>query len=603
MANRKVNKHILGVMVTSRAVHAALLEAGTDDATVVRRFMRPRSGSNPAAATSSLPELQSDDATDFSVQFTDGGSGMENMFLGSEFGGAEAANALGQESEKPEKFSTFMLELSDILTECKDAGFPDPVIVFAEGASDVNQVEIRVARDKNKKGEAKPASRNELMETLATQHSGVITEECVAFLSLTPSEEGIPRHLAIFPKEVDPVASTLATMREQITRQMPTVRFLDTEVSLYLGVARASRHLTPKKRAQVEAEMPDGPRNTLVVRAGVEDTLVLFMQDDTLRQSEILRSLTTYEAPETICSRVLLLQDEYGIGEVQQVLLLSEEREEDLVESFEMFFPDARVESMRQYMPEMNQEKSNDVATGTLVPAIAAALRISSDARYQNVFEDVNLLPKQLLRRRLQLPVTWQVLALYVLLFCTVLFFMGRYFTQQSQIAEKQRAIQQFEREVGPLTVDAKQLQASIDSLQAVHEQYMRSLNVLEGLLQGSDKWSRALEKSSREVAGVSGIWIESWNPRNGGRGLELSGNATARDHVVELAQRLDGTIATLTFSEIRDWPVYSFKLNMPLENGLPKAAEYLRKRAAEQAEEAAANVPVTSAALQDSTP
>jgi hypothetical protein len=71
----------------------------------------------------------------------------------------------------------------------------------------------------------------------------------------------------------------------------------------------------------------------------------------------------------------------------------------------------------------------------------------------------------------------------------------------------------------------------------------------------------------------------------------------------VELAQRLGGTISTLTFSEIREWPVYSFKLSMPLENGLPKAAEYLRKRAADQAEETAANVPVTSASLQDDTP
>jgi Tfp pilus assembly protein PilN len=388
-------------------------------------------------------------------------------------------------------------------------------------------------------------------------------------------------------------------MREQITRQMPTVRLLDTEVPLYMGLARASRNLMPKKRGEAEVEAPVDLRNTLVVRAGIEDTLVLFMQDDTLRQCEILRSLTAYEAPETICSRVLLLQDEYGIGEVQQVLLLSEEREEDLVESFEMFFPDARVESMRQFVPEFQKEQGGDVATGTLVPAIAAALRVSNDSRYKNVFEDINLLPKQLLRRRLQLPVTWQVLAVYVLLFCSVLFFTARYFTQQSQIAEKQRSIQQFEQEVGPITVDAKQLQASIDSLQAVHERYMRSINVLEGLLQGSDKWSRALEKSSSEVANVSGIWIESWNPRNNGRGLELSGNATARDHVVELAQRLDGTIATLTFSEIRDWPVYSFKLNMPLENGLPKAAEYLRQRATDQAEQAAASVPVTSTSLQ----
>lgn len=599
MANRKVNKHILGVMVTSRAVHAVLLEAGADDANVVRRFMRPRARGGASSPTA-LPEMQSDDATDFSVQFTDTSSGMDNMFLGSEFGGAEAASALGQEGSKSDQPSTFMLELSDILTECKDAGFADPVIAFAEGASDIHQVEIRVVRDnKGKKADTKPASRSELMEQLASQFTGMITEECVAFLAMTRTDDGVQRYLAVFPKEVDPVASTLSVMREQITRQMPTVRLLDTEVPLYMGLARASRNLMPKKRGEAEVEAPVDLRNTLVVRAGIEDTLVLFMQDDTLRQCEILRSLTAYEAPETICSRVLLLQDEYGIGEVQQVLLLSEEREEDLVESFEMFFPDARVESMRQFVPEFQKEQGGDVATGTLVPAIAAALRVSNDSRYKNVFEDINLLPKQLLRRRLQLPVTWQVLAVYVLLFCSVLFFTARYFTQQSQIAEKQRSIQQFEQEVGPITVDAKQLQASIDSLQAVHERYMRSINVLEGLLQGSDKWSRALEKSSSEVANVSGIWIESWNPRNNGRGLELSGNATARDHVVELAQRLDGTIATLTFSEIRDWPVYSFKLNMPLENGLPKAAEYLRQRATDQAEQAAASVPVTSTSLQ----
>ncbi|MCH6579526.1 MAG: hypothetical protein IH802_04090 [Nitrospinae bacterium] len=121
-------------------------------------------------------------------------------------------------------------------------------------------------------------------------------------------------------------------------------------------MARATRNMVPQKPRRatdaLDEALPiasDEAFNTLIVRAGAEDTLVLFLQDDTLQQSENLRSLTAYEAPETICSRVLLLQDEYGIGEVQHGLLLSEEREDDLIESFEMFFPEARVESLRQY--------------------------------------------------------------------------------------------------------------------------------------------------------------------------------------------------------------------------------------------------------------
>ncbi len=612
MAKRKTSRQILGVMITGRAVHAVLLESAADGAQVLRRFMRQRTSRFGGAQAPTVPDLQkSDDDGDFSVQFSDTSSMAEHMFLGSEFGGLDAAGITDPGGEKKELAATFVLELGDILAECRDAGYPDPMVAFCAGASEVNQVELRVLRETKSRGDGdkqkkkappKAASRSELLELLGEHHSGAVIEECVAFLPMTPSEEGMQRVLAVFPKALDPVASTLRTMREQQGRRMPTVRLLDTEVPLYLGLARATHNLTPRKRHADDEEMPaEEGRNTLIVRAGAEDTLVLFLQDDQLRQSENLRSLTAYEAPETICSRVLLLQDEYGIGEVQHVLLLSEEREDDLVESFEMFFPDARVESLRQYVPEFDDEERGEVAGGALLPAVGVGLRLTDDDRYRDVFEDVNLLPRQLLRRQFNLPVTWHVLALYVLLFCSVLYFMGRYFTMEKQISAHQRSIQEFQATAGPVTTDAKTLQGRIDSLQAVHARYMRAINVLEGLLQGSDKWSRALEKTSKEVAGVTGIWIESWNPR--ADGLELSGNATARDRVVELAERLGGTISSLTFSEIREWPVFSFKLSMSLENGLPEAARYLREQVAAAEQAAAESVPVTSAVLPAQQP
>ncbi len=610
---KQVTRHTLGVMITSRAVHAALLEAGSDGPKVIRRFMRQRT-SRFSSAQTALPGLQNDeDATDFSVQFTENTSSMENMFLGSEFSGLDFTRQ-DELGEQKDQAATFMLELGDILAECRDAGYPGPLLAFVAAASEINQVELTVLRNaraethaggkSKRKFSTKIARRSELLELLAEQHSGSFEEETVAFLPMTPSEEGMQRCLAVFPKVNDPVASTLRTMREQQGRRLPPIRLFDTEVPLYLGLARASRNMAPQKPRRATDAVDDRSLvasdeafNTLIVRAGAEDTLVLFLQDDTLQQSENLRSLTAYEAPETICSRVLLLQDEYGIGEVQHVLLLSEEREDDLIESFEMFFPEARVESLRQYVPALEDEYAAEVAPGALLPAVGVALRLSDDARYKGVFEDVNLLPKQLLRRRITLPVTWHVLALYALLFCTVLFFMARYFTLESEIATHQRNIQSFQAEAGPVTYDARTLQAKIDSLEAVHARYMRAINVLEGLLQGSDRWSRALEQMSTEVSDVTGIWIESWNPR--GDGLEVTGNATTRDQVVDLAERLGAKIGSLTFSEIRDWPVYSFKMNLPLEQGLPKAAQYLRQQVAQAQREAAETIPITSAALE----
>lgn len=602
-------------MVTSRAIYAALLESNADGLNVTRRFMRQRS-TRFGVTQGALPDSHEAGGGDFTLQIGEGSDFGDNMFLGAEFG--VGGPGVGEEGNAAAGANTsFVLELGDILAECRDAGYDNPTLAFCVSPSEVNQVELRLpasgkateARASTRLGqrandrEAKPvkpgasASRGQLMELLKHQHKGLVLEDLVTFLPMTPSDEGMRRYLAIFPKPEDSVAATVRALREQEGRRLPSIRLEDAEVPVYLGIARAALNLAPASpELSATAE-----RNTLVVRAGIEDTLVLFLHEDQLQQSENLRSLTAYEAPETICSRVLLLQDEYGIGDVHHVLLLSEEREDDLISSFEMFFPDARVESMRQYVPQITEDTAEGVASGSLLPAVGVGLRLTGDPRYEKVFEDVNLLPKALMRRRVSLPITWHVLALYVLLFVTVLFFVGRYFSMESDIAEHRRNIQQLRAQTGSIPdeiTDVQALQARIDSLQAVHEQYMRALQVLEGLLRGSDLWSRALEETSREVGEVSGIWVEEWSP--GGNTLRLSGSSMERDRVVDLAARLEANIVELSFSEIRDWPVYSFEMQVPLENALPEAAQFLREQVATSGTAAADSTPVTSVSLQE---
>lgn len=301
---KQVSKHTLGVMITSRAVHAALLESGSDGPKVIRRFMRQRT-SRFSAAQTALPDLQnSDDSNDFSVQFSEGSSSMENMFLGSEFSGLEF-NRQDESGDHKDQAATFVLELGDILAECRDAGYPEPNLAFVAAASEVNQVELTVLRNTHAKADTdadkktkkkvskKTPRRSELLELLGSQHSSPFEEETVAFLPMVPSEEGMQRVLAIFPKANDPVATTLGTMREQQGRRMPPIRLFDSEVPLYLGLARATRNMVPQKPRRATDAIDDGAMlasdeafNTLIVRAGAEDTLVLFLQDDVLRQSE-----------------------------------------------------------------------------------------------------------------------------------------------------------------------------------------------------------------------------------------------------------------------------------------------------------------------------
>lgn len=561
-------------MVTSRTVEAVLLHQTEDGPAVIRRFSRQRALEQTGqGAIPTTPDLEAEDSSDdFTIQFGDAPGGSE-MFLTSEFG----ADGADERGDVPTPFD---FELADILAECRDAGYPDPAVAFAVGSNEVVQLEMHVPSE----GKKRP-DRNKLLKLLKQQHDAPFDEERVSFISMTSSDEGEYRFLAVVPRSHDAVTETLKAFRTRKDQRMPAARLLDSEATLFLGLARSALKLhrevpeldaDDSEKPASPALDPDEPRTSLIVRAGVEDTIVMFLRGDAPMFVERLRSLTSTDAPETICSRILLQQDEYGVGDVHHVFVLSQDRESELVETFETFFPDACVERLTDHIPPPPSGYSTDISGFTFVPAAAAALRILSTQRYDGAFEPVNLIMRRYTRRAPKLPFTWHVAVMSLLLFVSVFFFGIRFASQQYTIAQYQEKL----RSHPPILVDEdiNALQSRIDSLRGTSERYLHALNVLDTLMIGSDRWSRTLEKTSSGTAAVNGIWVESWRPV-GQRQVRLNGNATARDRVVRLAERMDGHIESLTFSEIRDWPVYNFVIDIPLPEALPEAAEYLRER------------------------
>lgn len=577
---RRVGGTYLGLHVTPSTVYAALVQETADGFTILRRFARQRSADHGVSSpdvSDGTPESLDDDS---GVRFSQGGDlGAGDLFLDTEFG--DLAN-LGEFDESSvgghgKQALPIVFELKDLLDECATAGYDKPQTAFVVGHPAVECVELLVPDEKRKDDKAKKAEakkdaepagdvkRDRLLTRLGEEYDQPFDKDRVGFVPMTP-REGVRRYMAVVPTNEDAVPESLELLREQSgTRSVP-FRAEDAEVSVLIGMARWAFPADPHE-------------NTAIVRVGSENTLVVLLQGGVLHHQEHMLSVTTLDGPDTICSRVLLQQDVQGIGTVHQVVVLSEEREDELVRGFSAFYPDARVEALRHGVREHGviPPGGENTIQARVLPAVGAALRVALGHRKEAPFEDVNLLPKRLrrVRPKLEFGIAWHTLVAAVVLFCTVLFFVSLYFAQQGEIAEAEQRVAAYPAEVN---MSPQALQAQIDSLNTVYMRITSTLATVDSLLIGSDRWSRSMARLARAGVSTGGTWVEQWNPQ--GQQVQMTGFATGRGQVVQFAERMNGTIDELSFADIRDFPVYRYSVTAPVPEEMPEVALYLREQA-----------------------
>lgn len=577
---RRTGATFLGVYVTQASVYGTLLQETEEGYQVLRRFARQRNaqaGDVPDFAGITA-DTASEDAADVAIQFGDSNdfSGSD-LFLGSEFGDLANLGELDDTlSGSKQQAAPVVFELKDLLDECATAGYDRPLTAFCIGQPAVDYVELLVPNEKRKEAKkedrkqkiaaedaaSQPLRRERLLGRLAEEYTERFEKDRVAFVPMTP-REGVRRALAAVPTVEESLAESLELLREQSGMRSVAFRAIDTEVNVLVGLARWA--------------FPPAPdENTAIVRVGTENTLVILLQGNELHHQEHMLSVTTFDGPDTICSRVLLQQDVQGIGTVHQVVVLSEEREEELVRGFAAFYPDARVEALRRGLREhgIAPAPGDAALSARALPAVGVALRLALARQKETPFEDANLLPKRLrrVRPKLDVSVAWHTLVAGVLIFLAGLFFVSLYVAQQREIAAAEQRLAAYPQE---LQMSSRALQHQIDSLQTVHLRITQTLNTIDSLLVGSDRWSRSMARLARSTASTGGTWVQQWNPQAGS--IQLAGFATGRDQVVQFAERMEGSIDELKFHAIRDYPVYSYVVTAPIPNELPEVARYLR--------------------------
>jgi len=556
-------------MVSAGGLYAVLLERTDEETTVQFRLSSTEGGmedeSLPFEGPDEMASGMEEESDDVTIQFGDEDGGGGEMFMGSEFDELEGGD--GGDVGSADTWN-FQAELDEVLEECAERGYEDPEIAFCSTTSEIDSVELRLPPDESDENEAEedeqglplPASRSTLIEMLEEQYEGGVEEGRVGFVPMHRTGDGHQRVLALIARPGGPVLSTLSAMQDQTLARSPRTRLLDAEVSLYLGLARSILQLPPGT-----------PEKTILVRSSPEDTLVLFIEGNTLRQSEHLPELTSEDSAETICSRVLLLQDEYGMGEVQHLMLIAEDDEEVLADAFKSYFAGANLRLLRTHLPS-----GEDTDAEAYVAATGAALRLLDDPEYAPFFQDINLLSKTYTASRFRLPVGWSVPALLTLLAVTTLGFVWYYYVNASAISERRSTLQRLQQQVEQ--VDQKALQSRIDSLKSAASQYAGANEVVGDLLKGSNKWSAGLATVTERINQIDGLSIDQWSPQNEGQ-VTVVGRSTDRSKVVSLAHRLEGEILELTFTETRDIQLYNFQLTVPLDTTQPDAINYWREQ------------------------
>ena len=574
---------VLGIHVTSQKVFGVLVRLTSDGYEPLRQFVRNRVEGQHDGDTGAMTPDQIGIPTDAELNSTDGVDiqfgGAGELDFSAEFSGLSDIPEVGFGDTAPdlqERIQPVVFEVKDILEECVQAGFPRPAIGFAVGAPDVDYQEVVVPPEKRakttkkaatgKKGAAEPAApevgiggdKHDKLVALLHKETPGADKDRIGFLPMTP-RDGRRRYLAVLPAATEPVVPSVEMFREQSRHRKTAFRTLQAEVPLLVGMASL---VAPSDEGQ----------NTAVVRVGTEDTLVLLLTGGVLHHMELMQSVTAFDGPDTICSRVLLQQDVQGVGMVHDVVVLAEEREDDLVQGFAAFYPDARVETLREGLARLGMVGPYGPLAPTLVEAAGAALAAGTR---KGPFGSVNLLPAALRkgRRPVDLSFAWHTVVVAALLFLSVLFFAYLYVSQKNDIADAEQRLAEFPPEA---QMSAPQLQARIDSLRARQADLTQNMIVLDSLLFGTDRWTQTLLVTTRAAAATGGVWIETWEPS--GSEVAINGFATARSRVVSLAERLGATIETVTFKEVREYPVYEYRLRYEAPFQLPQTARVVRE-------------------------
>jgi len=316
---------------------------------------------------------------------------------------------------------------------------------------------------------------------------------------------------------------------------------------------------------------------TVVVYIGVEFSRLIF-----LRGTEFFHFAPVlgegYESPNiqnTIYSRLLLEQDSIGIPRLDRIIIAGEGKRIAFDEFLKEQLPEIDIQYLQTpYLDTSGiAEDVQDRISEYAIP-IATAWKILQENH--PAFYRVNLIPRDVLEEQRVFKLAWHGYLLLALI--PVLAF---YFTVR--ISDQRERIRALEADLAFKQTQAKAndtLRMEIDNLSRQMDAYRTALNVYNSIVPGYDRWSKVIERISREFARINSVWLTDLTAKEDGS-MTLHGYTLYESRIPIVGKIFENTVLqSVQTQEIRKRPVYRFemKITLPMEKAKTPPAPTAQK-------------------------
>lgn len=330
--------------------------------------------------------------------------------------------------------------------------------------------------------------------------------------------------------------------------KLPKISLLDTSDVALMNLTRANYGFAPEEV-------------TAIIYIGAEFTRLIFMKGtDFFHFAPLLgEGFDSPNIQNTVYSRLLLEQDNMGISRINKIFLTGECRKIE----FDTFLRDQLPEVEIQYL------KTPYLDISTLSPeaqeqipeyavAIATAWKVlDSD---HPAFYPVNVIPESVRELQRTFKLAWHGYLVLALVFLTSFYFTFRYNSQSREIREKANTLEQLKIKLD----DNNKLKDKIQLLDQEIATINQALAVYDSLVPGSDRWNRMLERLSKGIDDLGGLWITDVVTFENGA-MDIKGYALYRARIPRIAALFNNaTLLRVEVKPIRDIPVYHFNINVP---------------------------------------
>ncbi|MGC8654592.1 MAG: hypothetical protein ACP5US_11445 [Candidatus Kryptoniota bacterium] len=381
-----------------------------------------------------------------------------------------------------------------------------------------------------------------IVEELQATRTGISAEQVTL---LSTNVEGT--YVGIVREHEVPIIDLVSNVRQFLGQKLGRVAHVESSDIALVNLVKNNYEID-------ESEI------SVIAYVGFETTRLIFMKGRNFFNIApiINEGGDSFSVQNTIYSRILLGQDNFGLPRIDRVILCGECKNFDIKGFLSSLLVGANVD----YLSLQNADLEGLPPGGAdLVPQFAIPIATGFHAidPGKKKYYNSDITPEYVREGQKVFKLAWHGLILAIVVFSSTLYFTYNF-------AKNDREIKRLRAENEIKRAQAAEVQFVRDQISRVQREfgkYTEAVSVLDSLLPHTQRWSALLESLSNSVERVGAMWLTDVHQIDENT-YSISGFSIYRNRIPIFAKIYPGSVLRkVTVGDIRGKQVYNFQIDL----------------------------------------